>query len=328
LSRLFYIFLLILSLLPVAARADFKWDIVTIDGEEYVSVESLREYYQFSEFKITGSEIQMRSERPDMNMDLRILKGRPDLYIKGIRFVMSYNSVFSKGAHRVSRTDQSRLIDPVLRPKRIARPQLFHTVVIDPGHGGYDTGTKGRYGNEKIFNLALGLKLKGELERMGFRVRMTRSDDSFPTLAERVAFANRVEESIFISLHFNYSSSSRVKGVETYSMSPAGTTSTNSGSGPGDKRRYQGNLRDQENIALSTAVHAHVIKRCAADDRGIKRARFDVLAGVNCPAVLLEGGFLSNSEEARKVASTPYQVKMAAAIAEGIKSYSNALRRR
>lgn len=319
---------LILGLLQARSMAEFTWDTTTIDGEEYVSVENIRDYYRFTEYSTSSKSIVMKSKRPDMTIDMQIMKGQPDLYIKGVRFVMSFPCVYAKGKHRISRIDQSRLIDPVIQPKRIGRSEPFHTVIIDPGHGSHDTGSRSSYGHEKAFNLSLGLKLKAELERKGVRVRMTRSDDSFPTLHERVEYANRLEGSIFISLHFNWSPTRSVHGVETYSLAPAGTESTNGGSAPGDQREYQGNMRDQENIALSTAIHAHVVKRCAASDRGIKRARFAVLTGINCPSVLLEGGFLSNPDESRKVASTDYQLKMAAAIAEGILSYRNALRSR
>jgi N-acetylmuramoyl-L-alanine amidase len=325
--RLFYtIFLFILILQP--CQAEFKWDIDNIHGEEYVSTDNLKEYYRFDEYSTTGEYITLRVKRPDMTIEMKIRKGHPDLYVNGVRFVMSFPSTYSNGAHRVSRIDQSRLIDPVIQPKRIKLGKLFHTVIIDPGHGGQDTGTPGPYGHEKIFNLALGLKLKTELESRGFRVRMTRSDDSFPAPSDRTDYANRIDDAIFISLHFNSSSSSGVNGIETYAMTPKGTTSTNGGSEPADAKAYQGNMRDQENIALATAVHAYTVKRCDSGDRGIKRARFAVLAGINCPAVLIEGGFLSNREEARKIASPAYQAKMAAAIAEGIDGYRNALRRR
>ena len=81
------------------------------------------------------------------------------------------------------------------------------------------------------------------------------------------------------------------------------------------------------NIALATAIHSRVLKRTGAYDRGIKRDRFTVLSEIDMPAVLLEGGFLTNRTEARKIASSAYQKKMAAAIAEGIVKYQNALRR-
>ena len=87
----------------------------------------------------------------------------------------------------------------------------------------------------------------------------------------------------------------------------------------------EGNRRDSENIALATAVHAAVMKKTQAEDRGIKRDRFTVL-GLSMPAVLLEGGFLSNPDEAKKIASTSYLSIISQGIANGIVTYRNALR--
>ena len=163
-----------------------------------------------------------------------------------------------------------------------------------------------------------------DLERKGFRVRMTRSSDVYPSLGQRVSFANRIPDAIFVSIHFNSFVNSTAKGIETYALSPRGSGTHNS---RGVRNNFlEGNRRDSENIALATAVHAAVMKKTQAEDRGIKRDRFTVLAGLSMPAVLLEGGFLSNPAEAKKIASTSYLSIISQGIANGIVTYRNALR--
>ena len=88
----------------------------------------------------------------------------------------------------------------------------------------------------------------------------------------------------------------------------------------------KGNVRDSENIALATAIHASIMKKTQAEDRGIKRDRFTVLAGLSMPAILVEGGFLSNPAEAKKIASSSYLTILSSGIASGIVTYRNALR--
>ncbi len=306
----------------VPGEGAFAWETVVLDGETYVSVDSIKEYYFFPSITNSGSFLVLKNPK----IELRIRNGGPELYINRVKFVMSFATRSHKGKYWVARTDQAKLIDPVIRPNQIRSSTPFHTVIIDPGHGGVDSGSKGIYGKEKVYNLKLALKLKAELERQGIRVKMTRTTDSaFPSLQDRVAYANRVEGAIFISIHFNWINSTRARGIETYSLAPQGTATTNDGAKPGDDRSFSGNTRDAENIALATAVHSHCVRRTGAPDRGIKRDRFTVLCGINKPAILLEGGFISNPTEARLIASDAYLSKLAAATAEGIVKYRNAV---
>jgi N-acetylmuramoyl-L-alanine amidase len=318
----FLLTLLLAALLPPPCQAAFEWETVTLDDETYVSIDSIKTYYSFDSAVSSGSFIILKNPK----IELRIRLGGPELYINRVKFVMSFSARSHKGKYWISRTDQSKLVDPVILPNHIRTAQRFHTVIIDPGHGGADTGSKGIYGNEKVYNLKLALKLKAELERLGIRVKMTRSTDAaYPTLQDRVAYANRIDGAIFVSIHFNWINSTRARGIETYALAPQGTATTNDGAKPGDDRSFTGNSRDAENIALATAVHSHCVRRTGAPDRGIKRDRFTVLCGIEKPAILLEGGFISNPTEGRLIASDAYLTKLAAATAEGIIAFRNAL---
>jgi N-acetylmuramoyl-L-alanine amidase len=299
--------------------AAFEWTRVQHNGREYVTAQNIKDYYGFESYSVSSNTLKFRSPTIEMHID----SGAEYLYVNDVKFYLSHRINYKGRQHLFSWLDLEKVIDPVLRPTRIDTPRLITTIVIDPGHGGKDTGSRSIYGNESEYNLRLGLMLKRELELRGFRVRMTRTGDTFPTLAGRVVFANRVPDSLFISLHFNHHDSRSAKGIETFALVPKGLTSSRSTDG----RSLMGNARDAENIALASTVHAHLLKKTRTRDRGIKRDRFTVLAGINKPGILVEGGFLSNPDEARNIASTSYLSLMAAGIADACVMYRNAARR-
>lgn len=285
-----------------------------------MTAKNIKNFYRFDALNISKGELKFQSPKVKMS----IKNGSDNLYINTVLFRLSYKVTQKNGHYLFSRIDLAKLIDPVLRPSYIKTAKRFGTVIIDPGHGGTDPGSVNRYGKEKDFNLRLAKILMKDLERKGFRVRMTRSSDVYPTLGQRVSFANRIPDAIFVSIHFNSFVNSTAKGIETYALSPRGSGTHNS---RGVRNNFlEGNRRDSENIALATAVHAAVMKKTQAEDRGIKRDRFTVLAGLSMPAVLLEGGFLSNPAEAKKIASTSYLSIISQGIANGIVTYRNALR--
>ena len=297
-----------------------SWTIIKHDGRDYVTAKNIKNFYRFDALNISKGELNFQSPKVKMT----IKNGSDNLYINTVLFRLSYKVTQKNGHYLFSRIDLAKLIDPVLRPSYIKTAKRFGTVIIDPGHGGTDPGSVNRYGKEKDFNLRLAKILMKDLERKGFRVRMTRSSDVYPTLGQRVSFANRIPDAIFVSIHFNSFVNSTAKGIETYALSPRGSGTHNS---RGVRNNFlEGNRRDSENIALATAVHAAVMKKTQAEDRGIKRDRFTVLAGLSMPAVLLEGGFLSNPDEAKKIASTSYLSIISQGIANGIVTYRNALR--
>ena len=285
-----------------------------------MTAKNIKNFYRFDALNISKGELKFQSPKVKMS----IKNGSDNLYINTVLFRLSYKVTQKNGHYLFSRIDLAKLIDPVLRPSYIKTAKRFGTVIIDPGHGGTDPGSVNRYGKEKDFNLRLAKILMKDLERKGFRVRMTRSSDVYPTLGQRVSFANRIPDAIFVSIHFNSFVNSTAKGIETYALSPRGSGTHNS---RGVRNNFlEGNRRDSENIALATAVHAAVMKKTQAEDRGIKRDRFTVLAGLSMPAVLLEGGFLSNPAEAKKIASTSYLSIISQGVANGIVTYRNALR--
>jgi N-acetylmuramoyl-L-alanine amidase len=257
-------------------------------------------------------------------MFLKARVGSLDMLINNIKFVLSYPVTVIHGKTCFSRIDLAKLLDPVIRPWLIGQTEVFDTVILDPGHGGHDSGAKGIYGYEKDFTLQLAHSVRSALIRKGFKVVMTRQDDRFISLGGRARFANAIPRSVFISLHFN-SSGAAASGIETFALTPQGSSSTSMGAREWDVRAFSGNMRDAENIALATAVHAMVIHRYKLVDRGIKRARWSVLTGCNRPGILFEGGFVTNEKDGRLIASQLYRDGLANAITDALLNYRAAL---
>ena len=250
--------------------------------------------------------------------------GSQDLLINNIKFVLNDPVLELNGKPCFSRLDLCKLIDPVLRPSYINTSSGFDTVVVDAGHGGHDSGARGIYGYEKDFALKLAFSLKSALEQNGLKVVMTRSTDTFISLGGRVQFANKIPNSIYVSLHFN-SGPSTGTGIETFALTPQGASSVY-GPRSVDAYSFNGNQRDSENIALATAIHASVVNHFKLVDRGVKRARWYVLTGLERPGVLFEGGFVTSPNDGRLIAAENFRKELAETICQAIMNYKRALK--
>ena len=310
--------------MPTPAIAASDWPETSIDGVSYIKVERLRAFYKFKNLQgdrgyyTIGSALSGKGNR-----FLKMKADSQTFYINNVHFELSHPvKRNAQGEYLISKLDIVKVIDPVLRPQYIKNAENVQTVIIDPGHGGHDAGATNSAAHEADLNLKVAKKLKALLVRAGFKVVMTREADIFLTLQERVNIANKYENAIFVSIHHNSSRGSS-KGIETFTLAPKGTTSPYART-----LRYQdlaGNSQDSTNIALATAVHSAAILRTGAEDRGIKRARFSVLCSPKHPAILFEGGFMSNPEEARLLNTDEYQQKLAECICVGIKNYKTAM---
>ncbi|HYR58787.1 MAG TPA: N-acetylmuramoyl-L-alanine amidase, partial [Chthoniobacteraceae bacterium] len=135
---------------------------------------------------------------------------------------------------------------------------------------------------------------------------------------------NQYRSALFISVHFNSGGSGT--GIETYTLAPRGVPSMMA-DGPriSDLDPCPGHACDAQNMALATATHAALVVKSQMYDRGIKRARFVVLRDVTIPGVLIEGGFMSNSYDARMIASTTFRQNMASCIVQAVQNYRRAV---
>ena len=295
------------------------WDVIKIEGHEYVSVDSIKRFYNFTKMTRSGGSVLLENSKVEMNLKV----GGNECLMNNVKFVFSQTIAPVGEKVYVSRIDLAKLIDPVLRPNFIQNAGDFRTVVLDPGHGGRDPGATNPFGTESNYNVKVADLVKKQLEAKGFKVLMTRDSNVYLSLQERVDFANAVKESaIYVSIHFN-SGGSSARGIETFTLSPPGVPHYDHDFKAADLQTRAGNEHDSANIALATSVHGSILRRLGTNtfDRGIKRARFSVLSGVRHPAILLEGGFMSHPYEARLIENESYQAAIAGGIVDAIGKY-------
>ncbi|KAB2495614.1 N-acetylmuramoyl-L-alanine amidase [Priestia endophytica] len=169
------------------------------------------------------------------------------------------------------------------------------TIIIDPGHGGDDRGTTGKFGTyEKTLNLNTALLLKQTLESHGAHVILTRTSDKTVTLKERVALANRNEADLFVSLHYNSHKNPSINGLITYYY---------------------------ESPSAAHTIHKGIVKNSPLKDGKTRFGDYFVLRENEHPSILLELGFLSNGKEEETITSSDFQRKMASSISEGLAAY-------
>lgn len=315
-----------LSCLLVLAGAHMafatEWTVLHERGRDYVSFANVAEFYRFPNYTRVASGVALRADQ----RAIRAQAGSSELFINGIRFFTSFPILSNGNDDLISATDVSKLIEPVLRPSRVTGSEPIETVVLDPGHGGMDQGAANKWGAEKAFALDVAMHARNALLRDGLKVQLTRSNDSALALEDRVNFANRFRRAVFISIHFN--SSAGGSGLECYALSPDGTPSNASSENhpaANDTQWYVGNAHDAANIALAAAVHASTLVSLHMNDRGIRHARFHVLREMRIPAVLVEGGFLSDSVEGQRIATQQFRQQLGEAIAQGVKTYNAAV---
>ncbi len=218
-------------------------------------------------------------------------------------------------------------------------------IVIDPGHGGHDTGTIGPNGlKEKDLVLEVGRRLGKLLEkRLGAEVVYTRKDDTFIPLETRTAIANQQRADLFISIHANSSHDPNARGVETYYLnftsSPEALEVAARENAVSEKSIYE--LQDlvkkialkekiEESREFAADVQASLHSGLAAKspsirNRGVKKAPFIVLIGANMPSILAEISFVSNPSDEHRLETSDYRQRIAESLYRGIANYADGL---
>ena len=314
------IFLVAISL-PLRA---FDWETATANGHEYVTLRSFCQFYAFNYAAPSGND-RFTARNGAHSVSFKI--GSSDAYIDGVHYVLSFPIEGGDHDWLVSRMDVIKLFEPIMRPSEISGRHTIRGVVIDAGHGGSDNGAGSRLGNEKTYTLDTAGRLAKILNDAGLKTVFTRRTDTFVDLYERAHIASLYSDYCFVSVHFN-SASPEARGLETYCLSPRGAASTSSRYlMRGDIQKLPGNEYDAQNILLASMVHSEIIKLNPGDssaDRGVKRARFVVIKANVLPAILVEGGFVSNRMEAARVNQPSYRQSLAQAIARGVIKFVNA----
>ncbi|MFL6541343.1 MAG: N-acetylmuramoyl-L-alanine amidase [Chthoniobacterales bacterium] len=317
----------VLAVFAASSRAASEWKVVKINGWDYLSVDNVAQFYGFAgPIEPIGHTIRLDNGRNQLEVTL----DSREAIVNGVRNWLCFPVIEREGKYLVSRIDLAKTIEPQFRPHMIKNLAKLTTVVIDPGHGGSETGAGSSYGREKDFTLAVAKELKPLLEAKGLKVVLTRDKDELVPLPERARIANGTRDSIFVSIHFNATDyNSSATGFEIYSLTPRGAPSTQDVSMEERFANIQvGSPVDAQSLILSTAVYHAMLGYMPEYDRGVKRARFAVLRLTGIPAILVEGGFLSERQESREIATPQWRKRLAESIAVGIDSYRALVDRR
>ena len=225
----------------------------------------------------------------------------------------------------------------------------IQTMVIDPGHGGTETGAKGRFGNvEKDIDPGRRPQAQGpDREEHGLRVVLTRTKDVDVSLDNRAAIANENGAAVFISIHANGSFRKKARGSETFFLSLNATDEESrklayeENTAAGVDKRIVEDDKDLVKMILWDMAQSAYVKQSSrlaelvqrelnallgTENRGIKQANFAVLRGVACPAILVEAAFISNPEEEQLLVDDGFQSRVAEAVYRGLAAYLKLLR--
>ncbi|HIP50625.1 MAG TPA: N-acetylmuramoyl-L-alanine amidase [Campylobacterales bacterium] len=219
-------------------------------------------------------------------------------------------------------------------------PKRRHqTIFLDAGHGGRDIGASSKVVREKDLTLSMTLKLKSILQKMGYRVLLTRDRDKFMNLKQRTDYVYNRKGSIFVSIHVNAAPLKKTKGVryegiEVFYLGLANTNRVRNkravyrGRKVYTKSAYKqmvsswkfAQSKKLANVVRSNILN-HVSKKYKIYDKGIKRQDFWVLLATKMPSILVETGYLSNKDEVKKLKNSTYQTRMMKGVAKGINAY-------
>ncbi len=242
----------------------------------------------------------------------------------GIEIHLGFGPQIIDGQVSVYGPDLQKNLEPLLCGPPLALPPANRVIVIDPGHGGMNSGTHsildGRF--EKEFTLDWAKRLEPLLAQEGWQVFLSRTNDVDDSLSNRVAFAEAHHADLFISLHFNSLAPDRKPaGIETYCVTPTGMPSTlTRGYGDFWSEYFPNNAFDVQNLQLAVRLQGALLHETGMEDRGVCRARFiGVLHGQHRPAVLIEAGFLSNPGDARQIETPAFRQKLAQAVADALR---------
>jgi N-acetylmuramoyl-L-alanine amidase len=286
-----------------------------------------------------------------------LMEGSRKILVNGSEVELDRPILQSQGAVYVPasfiKSGLARIVESlyVAKPQAQAPPETtnkkftIRSVILDPGHGGKDSGAVGvrLHLKERSLTLAVAKKLRDELSSQGINVSMTRDTDVFIPLPKRTEIANRTGVDLFISVHINASRTRLLNGFECYYLSEAtddnaratealensslqlGDTAVKAHSSGVDKALWD--LKLTENRRESAMLASYICKSVEANmeikNRGIRTARFFVLKGTRMPAVLLEMGYISNIAEERRMNEGAYWDRMVDAVTKGIVRYKS-----
>ena len=243
--------------------------------------------------------------------------------VNGTQVYFLYPVLIKNNEPYISEVDFLTCLDPLLRYKTPVKLGM-KTIMIDAGHGGTDPGAINGTHKEKVYTLQIAKRLQTQLEKLGFRVIMTRTGDTYPTLQDRAALCKKYKPDLYISIHCNSSTNMTPAGIETYRAVPVGGTETKGSKVKTEKQ--SANEFDANSSRLAFEIQKGMVAATGAADRGTRHQAIYVIGNASCPAVLVEVGYLSNAAELKKITSPEYQNKIVSGILAGLAGYGSFLR--
>lgn len=317
----------ILLLITGALTGPLEGRTQQIGGRTYIDLQEVAGHFGMKAHWLEKPD-RMRLKSQWTTMDFQVDKR--DVHLNKTRIHLGDPIAQEGNRLYLSKRDLETSLQPILTPQIFSSPPVVRKIVLDPGHGGKDSGARnpglGLY--EKHLTLDVAERLAPLLRSQGFEVFLTRNSDEFVSLTQRAAFANKVSADLFLSIHFNAVGNKNVRGFETYAFTPLNQPSTaRSSLHFSDRKQYPGNQSDPWNALLAYYVQRSLTHSLKSPDRGLKRARFTVLRDIQMPGILLEGGFVSHENEGRNIGSGAYRQKFAEAITQGVLTYQKTIRR-
>jgi len=248
------------------------------------------------------------------------------LVLDGVLVWLEWPVIKDRDRPYLSAKDLNSVLNPLIKPNKLPSGKRIRRIALSAGHGGKDPGNMEGSRLEKTYTLKLAREVEKRLRAAGFEVIQVRERDEFIPLEERSARANRKQADLYLSLHFNGapSGSGAAQGAETFALTLNNGRSTNGGRSSSSQR---GNRQDNENILLAYHIHRMILNSLGLVDRGVKHANFVELRDAQMPAVLIEGGFMDNREDALKIFSDQERGQLADAIVDGVQAYRRLVER-
>jgi N-acetylmuramoyl-L-alanine amidase len=320
--RLFYLLFAVAGLnMLLVPLAEAAWKTTKINDITYVPLTDCAAAFSMNPAKA-------RKDKRELSFagefhQLVVKTGTRETIIDGVRHWLSFPVATNSGKAFVSLADINATLGPAMRPGSIRQIRKVKTVVLDPGHGGHDKGSRSEYGYEKDYTLDLVNRVRKILEKKRVKVVQSRLSDFFVDLSARPAMTANYKDPIFVSIHFNSAGwKPSANGVEVYALPPLGLPTTGKAPDPIlDRRKCDGNAIEPASFVLANTMHHTLLGKTGSFDRGVKRARYAVLRHSDVPSILIECAFLTNPEEAKNIHSSAWREKFTQSIADGILAY-------
>ena len=313
-------FLLLATLAGTAWGGVNRLQRASISGADYVRV---GEWAEDAGLAMLWNKREESIELTNQSASIRLAtdsRNARKSQICGVNVWLSLPVVLRGGAPWISLADVQTTLLPVLSPQKSRAP--VQTICLDPGHGGTDKGEVAGSNFEKKYALLLAQAAEKLLRAEG-----SRSSSPAPTMSmwawRNARPAPPGGADLFVSLHYN-SGPQSLHGVEVHCLPPAGMKSSNSGGGGGGDPAYPGNAQDSRNILLAYEV-LKSIHALPLEDIGVKREHYMVLKEARMPAILIEGGFMTDPQDAKKIYDPEFRQRMARSIVNGILAYKKAV---